>query len=99
MQCQNCLDAVEVQINAEIKLGLISALEQLDRLPAGYEPLLIEAEKMLLKEIVEDELLLNLPPFPKHAFNCIKFEHISLDAQSVTQDVEPISPKPNPLLS
>lgn len=94
MQCQVCLEAVEVPIDAHIKLGLITALEQADRLPAGYEPLLIKTEKMLLKEIIEDELLLNLPPFPKHDFNCIKFEnHSSEGLAAATEAVAPPLPK------
>ena len=75
MQCQNCLDAVSVPIAATIKLGMISAMEYADQLPEGYEPLLIDEEKMLLKDIVEDELILTLPHFPKHDYGCIKFEH------------------------
>ncbi|MEQ1638397.1 MAG: YceD family protein [Methylococcales bacterium] len=82
MQCQNCLDAVDVPVNATIKLGLVTALEQADRLPEGYEPLLIDEEKMLLREIVEDELLLALPPFPKHQHNCVKFENRSEERSS-----------------
>lgn len=93
MQCQNCLDAVKVPIAAVIKLGIVTALEQADRLPQGYEPLLIEEEKVLLKEIIEDEVLLSLPPFPKHNFDCNKFEHNSQDALSVVKDVKPASPK------
>lgn len=96
MQCQNCLEAVEVPVTAMIKLGIVTALEQVDRLPPGYEPLLIEAEKVLLKEIVEDELLLSLPPFPKHDFNCIKFEHNLPDQVEVAEDVAPSNPKKNP---
>lgn len=90
MQCQVCLEAVEVPVHTTIKLGIITALEQADRLPTGYDPLFIETEKMLLKEIIEDELLLNLPSFPKHDVDCIKFEHRSTEALKVV--IEPITP-------
>jgi uncharacterized protein len=93
MQCQNCLDAVDVPVAAAIKLGLITDLEQADRLPEGYEPLLIGEEKMLLKEIVEDELLLAIPTFPKHEYPCIKFETNSSDLLTVAGHVEPTNPK------
>jgi uncharacterized protein len=74
LQCQNCLDSVEIPIAVDIRLGLITTLEQADELPDGYEPLLVDEDKMLLKDIVEDELLLALPAFPKHPLACIKFE-------------------------
>lgn len=100
MQCQVCLEAVEVSVNAPIKLGLITALEQADRLPPGYEPLLVETEKILLKEIIEDELLLNLPPFPRHDFNCMKLEtHLSGGAEVATETAPPLSKNPFAILA
>lgn len=97
MQCQNCLDAVEVPVQSIIKLGIVTALEQADRLPEGYEPLLIDEEKMLLKEIVEDELLLALPAFPKHENYCVKFESqsekILPDALEVVTESASLNPK------
>lgn len=71
LQCQNCLEPVAVPLDVVIKLGIVTVLEQADRLPEGYEPLLASGEKMSLREIVEDELLLALPAFPKHDFQCV----------------------------
>lgn len=68
--CQNCLQAVDWPVHAEVRLGIVNSLEQVDRLPEGFEPLLVEEEKMLLLDVVEDELLLNLPQYPKHAEPC-----------------------------
>lgn len=68
--CQNCLQAVDWPVQADVRLGIVSSLEQIERLPEGFEPLLVEAEKMLLLDIVEDELLLNLPQYPKHTEPC-----------------------------
>ncbi|NOT83687.1 MAG: metal-binding protein [Methylococcaceae bacterium] len=97
MQCQNCLDAVDVPIKTAIKLGLITNLDYADRLPAGYEPLIIDEEKMLLKEIVEDELLLALPAFPKHLHQCVKFElhseNSSADLSVVAENATLATPK------
>jgi uncharacterized protein len=70
LKCQNCLQAVEWPVNSVIKLGIVTSIEQADRLPESYEPLLLEEEKVLLKNIVEDELLLILPAFPKHQYPC-----------------------------
>lgn len=70
LECQSCLQAVKWPVSTEVKLGVVTSIDQADRLPEVYEPLLINEEKILLKEIVEDELLLALPAFPKHQHDC-----------------------------
>ena len=70
LQCQNCLEAVEWSFDETIKLGIVTTIEQANRLPEELEPLMIEEEKILLKSIIEDEILLNLPAFPKHEYEC-----------------------------
>lgn len=70
LQCQNCLQPVEWPVDIEVRLGIVTSIEQADRLPEGYEPLMIEEGKLVLKDIIEDELLLVIPTFPKHQHNC-----------------------------
>jgi uncharacterized protein len=68
--CQNCLQALDWPVQAVVRLGIVNSLEQVDRLPPDFEPLFVEEEKILLQDIVEDELLLNLPLYPKHSESC-----------------------------
>ncbi len=68
--CQNCLQAVTWPIDNAIKLGVVNSIEEAGRLPDDFEPFLLEQDKVLLKDIVEDELLLILPQFPKHSHDC-----------------------------
>lgn len=68
--CQNCLQAVAWPLALEVKLGIVTSIDQADRLPENYEPLVVEEGKTLLKTLVEDEILLVLPIFPKHAEPC-----------------------------
>jgi uncharacterized protein len=68
--CQNCLQAIDWPVQAAVRLGIVNSLEQVDRLPPDFEPLFVEEEKILLQDIVEDELLLNLPQYPKHSETC-----------------------------
>lgn len=68
--CQNCLEPIEWPISHTVRLGVVMSIEQADRLPEDYEPLLLVGEKILVKDIVEDELLLLLPTFPKHQRAC-----------------------------
>lgn len=72
LKCQRCLESVEWPISSDIKLGVVGSLEQANNLPEGYEPLLlIDEDKIPLKNIVEDELLLSLPSIPKHQDGCL----------------------------
>ncbi len=66
LQCQRCMEELELPLDEELNLGLILAEGEADRLPAGYEPLLVTSQEIELAEIVEDELLLSLPLFPMH---------------------------------
>ncbi len=68
--CQNCLQPIDWPVQAPVRLGVVNSLEQVDRLPPDFEPLFVEEEKMPLLDIVEDELLLNLPQYPKHSEAC-----------------------------
>lgn len=71
LACQNCLHSVEFQIENHVKLGIATTFEQVERLPDDVEPLLIEEETISLIKLVEDELLLSLPDYPKHSDNCV----------------------------
>ncbi len=70
LKCQNCLEAIELPVNSSIKLGIVVSIDQANKLPEEYEPLLVQEGNMLLKNIIEDELLLMLPTFPKHKSRC-----------------------------
>ena len=94
LECQNCLEAVEWPINCFIKLGIVTSIDQANRLPEGYEPLLVEEGKILLKNIIEDEILLILPAFPKHQHDCFvpKFDNNSVDSLVSDEQSSPENP-------
>ncbi|KAF3981019.1 MAG: metal-binding protein [Methylococcales symbiont of Hymedesmia sp. n. MRB-2018] len=72
LQCQACLEQVELPINKHFKLGMVTSLEQADRLASDCEPLMLESEKISVNDLVEDELLLALPDFPRHKEQCVE---------------------------
>jgi uncharacterized protein len=94
LECQNCLQAVEWPVNAEIRLGIVTSIDQANRLPGDYEPLLVEEGKIPLKSIIEDELLLVIPAFPKHQHNCLTPDLDNNKADSLLNNGQ--SPKENP---
>jgi uncharacterized protein len=94
LKCQNCLQAVEWPVNSLIKLGIVTSIDQANRLPEDYEPLLVEEGKVLLKNIVEDELLLTLPAFPKHQYPCFvpNLAYNTLDSLVNAEQFSPENP-------
>ena len=86
LKCQNCLQAVEWHINCAIKLGIVTSIDQANRLPEDYEPLLVEEGKIPLKNIIEDEILLVLPAFPKHQHTCLMLGVGSNNTDSLGSD-------------
>jgi uncharacterized protein len=94
LECQNCLEVVEWPISCPIKLGVVTSIDQANRLPEDYEPLLIEEGKVLLGNIIEDEILLILPVFPKHQHTCFapKFDNNSADSLATDEQSSPENP-------
>ncbi|MFU8788035.1 MAG: YceD family protein [Methylobacter sp.] len=92
LKCQNCLQAVQWPVKHSVKLGVVTSIDQADRLLEDYEPLLVNGEeRILLKNIVEDELLLILPTFPKHAYNCLAQEFVN--KEDLLQNQQPSLPE------
>jgi len=94
LKCQSCLQAVQWPVKNTVKLGIVTSIDQADRLPEDYEPLLVDDEKILLKNIIEDELLLVLPAFPKHQHDCLANNSYVNKAGSLADEQQ--SPPENP---
>jgi uncharacterized protein len=67
LQCQCCLEALAWPVHSEVRLGVVGSVDEADRLPEDYEPLLLEpGGTVALMDIVQDELLLAIPSIPQH---------------------------------
>lgn len=66
LQCQRCMGAMQTVLKSEFVLGLVTSDEQAQRLPKDLEPLMMNDFSVDLWTMVEDELLLVVPPFPLH---------------------------------
>jgi uncharacterized protein len=68
LQCHVCLEALDWRIDSSVNLGVVSSIDEADRLSQSYEPLVISNRETLteLCDIVQDELILALPIFPRH---------------------------------
>ncbi|BBL74647.1 YceD family protein [Methylomagnum ishizawai] len=69
LRCQCCLEALPWPVAGEVRLGLVRSIDEANLLPEAFEPLLVESEEpMALADIVQDELLLAIPPIPQHEY-------------------------------
>jgi|TARA_B100000315_G_scaffold257212_1_gene305264 uncharacterized protein len=66
MQCQYCLDPVEVDVNTELDLVLVDNDGGTGALDEGVDAVLAQGEQIELVAIVEDDLILGLPMVAKH---------------------------------
>ena len=64
--CQRCLKALRFPLDLSFRLGIVSSEADIDRLPEGYEPMLVSGATLRTFDVVEDEVLLSLPAFPLH---------------------------------
>ncbi|MCP5203232.1 MAG: DUF177 domain-containing protein [Pseudomonadales bacterium] len=66
VRCQRCLEPLAQTLASENTLAVVWTDEQAAHLPRHLEPLVLEEEACRLWEVVEDELILALPPFSYH---------------------------------
>ncbi|MDX1457712.1 MAG: YceD family protein [Marinobacter sp.] len=66
LECQRCMSPMSVTLTSQFRLGLVTSDEQAQQLPKELEPFLTDDFIADLWVMVEDELLLVLPPFPVH---------------------------------
>ena len=71
MTCQRCLEAVAIELDAEVGLGVVDSEEEAKRLPPELDPLILGEEPVRLVDLIEDEILLALPVVPMHAHACV----------------------------
>ncbi len=66
VQCQRCLEKMELTLSSGFALGVVDSDEMAGQLPAELEPLVAVGREIDLHVMLEDELIMALPPFPLH---------------------------------
>ncbi|MDC0663452.1 YceD family protein [Marinobacter sp. SS21] len=92
LECQRCMTPMQATLTSQFRLGLVTSDEQAQRLPKELEPFLTDEFSANLWTLVEDELLLVLPPFPVHALgDCPAREQLQ---ELEAGDSEPVASAP-----
>jgi uncharacterized protein len=66
LQCQRCMEAFVHAISGDFAYGIVSNEEKAKKLPKRYDPLFVTDDNLNIKDIVEEELIINLPIVPMH---------------------------------
>lgn len=69
LQCQRCMAVYDHPMRLKVGLALTRSVAQSEKTTSRYEPYVAAAEDVSLYEMIEDELILNLPIVPRHAGN------------------------------
>lgn len=71
--CQRCMQPTQVEVEAELAVGMVISDEKAKQLPKHLEPWMIDRDEVDadLYAVIEDELLLALPMVIYHDFFCI----------------------------
>lgn len=72
LECQNCLATMGHIVRKTVQLGIINSADEITQLPDHFEPLVQSDDKIVFREIIEDEIILSIPDVPKHAEECLK---------------------------
>lgn len=86
LTCQRCLELVEQPVSAQVMLALVFSEDAIAGLPEIYEPWLLNDDKLVLAELLEEELLLALPLAPVHEQCPVTLPNPAEDVSEETQD-------------
>ena len=82
--CQRCLEPMQVPIDSSAHVALIVSESEADRVPPEFETVHVPENRIRVRDLVEEELLLTLPISPLHEEPepCgVKSEESTADAQ------------------
>ena len=71
LRCQRCLQAFGCPVESHAQLAFVTGEgetgAEAEPVPEGWEAISVDPRRVVLAELVEDELLLSLPLVPRHA--------------------------------
>lgn len=94
VECQRCLEPLELDVQTEVNLAIVWKEDDSRQLPETLDPWIVSEEQGDLYAILEEELLLALPAVAYHDFQCI--DSALMEAGDDTQASAEVESKPNP---
>lgn len=93
--CQRCLEPMVLSLTCANTLAVVWTDAQAAQLPRHLEPLIVEDEACQLWDLVEDELILALPPFNYHDTEECRSILAGFNDRSAPEEAAVVE-KPNP---
>ncbi|WP_339858104.1 DUF177 domain-containing protein [Pseudohongiella acticola] len=67
VQCQRCLEPVQISLGEQFELAVVSTEAMAKNLPASLDPWLSDAETLIPADIIEEQLILCMPIVSTHS--------------------------------
>tara|TARA_B100000686_G_C16677731_1_gene910121 strand:+ start:772 stop:1302 length:531 start_codon:yes stop_codon:yes gene_type:complete len=64
--CQRCLEPLEIQLQDNIRLALVTDEEEVSKLDSSLDPWFSNGHRLILAELVEEQLMLCMPIVNSH---------------------------------
>jgi len=87
--CQRCLEPMALEVESTLSLAVVWDEEHAAKLPKSLEPWILEEGAADLYEIIEEELLLNLPMVSYHEDACVDQAVFSVGDDSIEPETKP----------
>lgn len=90
LRCQRCLRPVWLEVDNASRVWLVADLAAAEAQDPGIEPTLAPEGRIVLRDLVEEELLLAVPLVPRHedASQCAALEQPADEQQDAQQVVQ-----------
>ncbi|MDP1932268.1 MAG: YceD family protein [Gammaproteobacteria bacterium] len=70
VHCQRCLEIATIVLSESFKLGVVDSESFIDRLPPDLEPWICADNRLVLADVLEEQLILCMPIVGYHEDNC-----------------------------
>jgi uncharacterized protein len=67
LTCQRCLEPMRWPVDGAARVALVAAESDADRVPQQFESVLVPDDRVSVRDLVEEEMLLSLPIVALHA--------------------------------
>ncbi len=82
VDCQRCLNEVNLRLSPSFKLGFLKNEQQGETLDSSFETILNTDEAFLTIEFITDEVLISIPMSPMHSHKCQSYQ----DKEQIKQE-------------
>jgi uncharacterized protein len=96
LECQRCLGTLVLPVASTTTLAVVSGPEEAERLPDDLDPLLVENDKITMRTLIEDELILAVPTAPAHAADVCPVKLADVNAAGAGAEADHAAAEDNP---